>query len=299
MARTPRKPREIKCATESLAETIASQTVVRRVDPRQPDLFGVPFILPAKPTLQPRVPVGDRWQYEIKHDGYRAQCHVHEGRVRIYTKSGHDWAARMPGLVADLEALQVRSVAIHAALASKKAPDAILYAFDLLHLDGEDLRPRPLIERRTRLVEVLIGAGPSLHLSEHDTGTGPAMLKAACEMGLEGIVAKRTDAPYRSGYVETWIEVKCTKSESFAVTGYKAVRGGVRSLQVAHLVDGKLKPAGSVGSGLTQEIARALWTVLEANKPVVTDVEFRGWTPAGELRHAVFKGWHRASDTNA
>jgi bifunctional non-homologous end joining protein LigD len=120
------------------------------------------------------------------------------------------------------------------------------------------------------------------------------MLKAACEMGLEGIVAKRTDAPYRSSYVETWIRVKCTKTESFAVIGYEGVRGGIRSLKVAHLVDGTLKPAGSVGSGLTHETAWALWTALESGEPVVIDVEFRGWTPAGELRHAVFKGWHQA-----
>jgi bifunctional non-homologous end joining protein LigD len=132
-----------------------------------------------------------------------------------------------------------------------------------------------------------------IQLSEHDRGDGPAMLKAACEMGIEGIVAKRTDAPYRSGYVETWIKVKCTKTESFAVLGYEAVRGGIRSLKVAHLVDGALKPAGSVGSGLTHETARSLWSALEAGEPVVIDVEFRGWTPAGELRNAVFKGWHR------
>jgi bifunctional non-homologous end joining protein LigD len=165
MAGPTRKPREIKRAADPVTETITSPAVVRRVDPCQPDLFEVPLILPAKPTLRSRKPVGDRWQYEIKHDGCRAQCHVHEGRVRIYTKSGHDWASRMPGLVADLEALQIRSAvidgeacivgpdgttdffAIHAALAAKKAPDAILYAFDLLHLDGEDLRPLPLIER--------------------------------------------------------------------------------------------------------------------------------------------------------
>jgi bifunctional non-homologous end joining protein LigD len=310
MARAPRKPREIKRAIDQIVETIGSPAVIRRVDPRQPDLFEVAFTPPAKPTLAHKVPTGARWQYEIKHDGYRAQCHVHQGQVRIYTKSGHDWSTRMPGIVADLETLVPHSAvidgeacmvgadgktdffAIHAALASKSAPDAILYAFDLLYLDGEDLRVRPLIERRAMLAELLASAGPSIILSEHETENGQALLKAACDMGLEGIVAKQRDAPYRSGYVESWIKVKCTKTESFAVIGYEAVRGGVRSLRVAHLVDGALVPAGSVGSGLTHETARALWVALEAGRPVVIDVEFRGWTPAGELRHAVVKGWH-------
>jgi bifunctional non-homologous end joining protein LigD len=137
-----------------------------------------------------------------------AQCHVHDGWVRIYTKGGYDWAARMPGIVADLEMLPVRSAvldgeacivgedgvtdffAIHAALAAKSKPNAILYAFDLLHLDGEDLRARILVERRAMLAELLVSAGPSIHLSEHDTENGHALLKAACDMGLEGIVAK-------------------------------------------------------------------------------------------------------------
>jgi ATP-dependent DNA ligase len=92
--------------------------------------------------------------------------------------------------------------------------------------------------------------------------------------------------------VECWIKVMCPHTESFAVIGYEAVRGRVRSLHLARLVEGQLVPAGSIGSGLTEETSRALWQVLEAGQPVVADVEIRVSTPAGELRDGVLKGWH-------
>ena len=112
-------------------------------------------------------------------------------------------------------------------------------------------------------------------------------------MGLEGIVAKRRDAPYRSGYVDAWRKIKCTLTESFAVIGFDpAGSRGVASLKLARLQDGDLLPCGSVGSGISAEASRKLREVIEAGAHVVADVEFRGWTPAGELRHPVFKGWH-------
>jgi bifunctional non-homologous end joining protein LigD len=183
--------------------------------------------------------------------------------------------------------------ALHAAMARGAAPEAVLFAFDLLHLDGEDLRARPLAQRRALLAELLVGAGDHVHLSEHHVGEGPALLKAACDMGLEGIVAKRRDAPYGSGYVDSWRKVKCTTTEAFAVTGYDpAGRKGVRALKVSTLRGEELVPCGWVGSGLAGDTCQAIRSALDAGQHVVIDVEFRGWTPAGELRHAVFKGWH-------
>jgi bifunctional non-homologous end joining protein LigD len=119
------------------------------------------------------------------------------------------------------------------------------------------------------------------------------MLRHACELGIEGIVAKRKDAPYRSGYVDTWLKVKCTHIEAFAVIGCERVgRSGLRALQVATLKEGVLVPAGWFGAGLSDKACREVRAALDDGKPVVVDVEFRGWTPAGELRHAVVKGWH-------
>lgn len=311
MPKPPRKPREIQRGVDLASSSVSSRPLFRRQDKRQPDLFAPAFIEPCKPTLSDRVPAGDLWQYEIKHDGYRAQCHVHAGHVRIFTRRGHEWSDRMPGIRVALERLPVQSAildgeavivgpdgvsdffALHKALANQHAPEAILYAFDILHLDGEDLRPKQLVERRAMLAELLVGAYPALQISEHLLGDGAAMLKAACDIGLEGIVAKRRDAPYRSGTVETWRKIKCSKTEAFAVTGFEPRgRTGVASLKISTLKDGVLVRAGWVGSGLSERDSRAIRALLDRGEHVVVEVEFRGWTPAGELRHPVFKGWH-------
>jgi bifunctional non-homologous end joining protein LigD len=310
MASRPRLPRSIKRSSDYPDAKIASPPLVRRVDPRQADLFAPKFIKPCKPMLARRVPVGRVWQYEIKHDGYRAQVHLFEGQVRVFTKSGHDWTERMPGIVAALEQLEVASAvidgeavmedaagatdffALHAALARKSAPGAILYAFDLLELNGTDLRTRPLAERRATLAEILISAPAGVELSTHLDGDGEVMLEHACEMGLEGIVAKRKDAPYRSGESDAWRKIKCTQTESFAVIGCEPVgRADLRALRLARLKSGELVPCGWVGSGLDRKAARVIRAALDDGMPVVVDVEHRGWTPGGELRHPVFKGW--------
>jgi bifunctional non-homologous end joining protein LigD len=290
---------------------VSRAVVPKAVDLRQGELFAVPFAEPMKPKLATKPPEGSDWLYEIKHDGWRAQCHVFQDRPRIYTKKGLDVSASLPVISAELVALPVASVvldaeacmvredgttdffALHAAMDRKSAPDAVLYCFDILHLDGEDLRKLPLIERRAILAELLVDGGPHLELSDHYVGDPKPLLRAACDMGLEGIVAKRKDARYRSGYVETWLKVKCTQQESFAVTGYEAAgRKGVSSLKVATLKGEELVPCGWVGSGLAADTCSAIRAALDDGRQVVVDVEYRGWTPSGELRHAVFKGWH-------
>jgi bifunctional non-homologous end joining protein LigD len=311
MPKPPRRSRSISRSANTPADIAANAPISVKGDARQADLFVPAFVPPCKPTLSDRVPMGERWQYEIKHDGYRTQAHLHEGTVRLYTKSGLDWTERMPLIARAVASLTARSAvidgeavmldqqaisnffALHAALAAKRAPHAFLVAFDLLWLDGEDVRQRPLAERRAMLAETLVGAPDGLELSEHLVGDGSAILRAACDMGLEGIVAKRRDCPYRSGRSETWLKVKCTTTEPFAVIGFDAVgSGGVRSLRVARLSDGELTPAGWVGSGLTEAAARELRRILDAGEHVVVDVEYRGFSPAGELRHPVFKRYH-------
>jgi bifunctional non-homologous end joining protein LigD len=181
MARAPRKPREIKRATDQGVETVASPPIIRRLYPRQPDLFAAHFIEPCRPKLATKVPVGPLWQFQIKQDGYRVQCHVLDGQVRIYTKNGHDWTERFPGIVASVQDLPTRSAvidgeamiegegfvsdfwALHQAAMRRHAPDAFLYAFDLPHIDGEDLRPLPLSERQVRLERLPSHTGPGRH----------------------------------------------------------------------------------------------------------------------------------------
>jgi bifunctional non-homologous end joining protein LigD len=126
---------------------------------------------------------------------------------------------------------------------------------------------------------MLIGAPAGLELSTRLDGDGEVMLKHACAMGLEGLAAKRKDAPYRSGRSETWLKVKCTQTESFAVIAADRVgRSDLRALKLAALEDGALIPRGSVGSGLDGKACREILAPLDAGKPVVVDVEHHGMT---------------------
>lgn len=235
------------------------------------------WISRSSPVLRDRLPVGPHWRYEVKHDGYRVQAQAHAGEVRLFTKRGHDWTDRMPA-IRDAVAALGRDVvldgeaailgedgiadffALHAALARKSAPDAILFAFDLLWLDDQDLRARPLSDRQAHLSELVAGdLEYGLAAVEPIEGDAVEIMRAARSMGLEGVVAKRVDRPYRSGDREDWIKVRCTKLEAFAVIGFDpAGRRGVSSLRIARLVDEAFVPCGWAGSGIGEEMARGL-----------------------------------------
>ena len=267
------------------------------------------WIEPCIPTLVKTPPIGADWLHEIKHDGYRAISVIDRGKAKIFTRRGHDWSARMPNIKAALERLKVKSAvidgevimmnkdgvsdffALHLALARKSAPHAILMAFDVLELDGEDLRPRPLEERRAIVEKLVRKPGSWLQFSAAAEGEGLEIWRAACDVGLEGIVSKRRGSPYRSGKSTSWRKTVCTKRDHFAVTDAAPRSGPVRSLKLARLVEGKLTPCGWVGSGLTEANARKIRTALDAGQPIVAAVLYRGFTPAGELRHPSLKGW--------
>jgi bifunctional non-homologous end joining protein LigD len=174
------------------------------------------FIPPALPTLVAEAPGGDEWLHEVKHGGYRTIAVVEDGRARVFTRRGRNYTSRMPGIVEALGDLSCRSAVIdgeavifgedgvsdffklHAALARQHAPEAQLVAFDLLHLDGVDLRERPIEERRAKLAELVNSAGLPIQFSYEVEGDGPAVLRVAREHGLEGIVSKRAGSAYRS-----------------------------------------------------------------------------------------------------
>jgi bifunctional non-homologous end joining protein LigD len=186
------------------------------------------FIEPCLPTLARIVPDGPRWAYEIKHDGFRFICRRDGDRVRVYSRWGKDWSDKVPAIVDALTALPVKSATLdgegvvidqfgltdfeqlRSALAGRDGSRAVfLYAFDLLALDGEDMRPHPWQTRRATLAGLLRKAGRGIRLSEHLEATdGETVFQHACRMGLEGIVAKRVDQPYRSGRSPDWVKVK-------------------------------------------------------------------------------------------
>ena len=195
------------------------------------------FIEPqlASPVDQP--PEGKHWIHEIKHDGYRCQILVERGEARVFTRNGYDWSDRYPSIVRAAASLRCKSAIIDGeaivqdgngasdfeALSSamRRQPHSIiLYAFDLLHLDGKDLRQQTLLERRANLKQ-LVGAEDQsrIQFSDEFDGDGNALFKACAEKELEGIVSKHSLAPYRSGRSRTWLKTKCFTESTFVVVG--------------------------------------------------------------------------------
>jgi bifunctional non-homologous end joining protein LigD len=184
------------------------------------------FVPPCIPTRAPKPPSGPDWVHEILHDGYRLLVRRDGDLVRLFTRHGYDWADRYPaiaGTAAMLRLSRARSftldgeavvtgadgVAVFDALhRRRKVTDAMQRALDLLELNGEDLRPLPLRERKARLEKLLSRSRTGIVFNEHTDQDGPTVFQHACKMGLEGIVSKRLSAPYRSGPSRDWIKVK-------------------------------------------------------------------------------------------
>jgi ATP-dependent DNA ligase len=198
------------------------------------------WIRPQLTELVETAPDGDQWLHEIKYDGYRMHARLDRGAVKLLTRTGLDWTHKYPPIakaVAELDARQayldgelcgvgpdgVTSFNI-VQLASDRGNAAALvfFPFDLLYFDGEDFRPRPLIERKERLRTLLANATPCLHYSDHIVGQGPAFYEKACAMHVEGIVSKRTYAPYTPGNRGLWRKVKCLNRAEFVVVGWTA-----------------------------------------------------------------------------
>jgi len=188
------------------------------------------FVEPCQPSKVARPPTGRLWVHEIKHDGYRLMLRRDGLRVRCFTRNGHDWANRFPGIayaaskilassfLIDGEAVIARDDGtpdFHALRSQRRGHEAVLYVFDLIEHDGDDLRDLPLIERKRRLKKLLGRAKRrSIQFVEHLTGDGPTVFRHVCAMGLEGIVSKRTDAPYRSGPSKVWVKAKNPASDA-------------------------------------------------------------------------------------
>ena len=184
------------------------------------------FVEPCLPSKAEQPPSGPLWVHEIKHDGYRLMVRRDGSRVvRCFTRNGNDWTDRFPAIVETATQLRATSFLIdgeaviigddgtpdfRALRSQHRDHEAVLVAFDLLERDGEDLRDLPLIERKRRLGR-LIGKTKNrraIQYGEHLKGNGASVLDYACRLGLEGIVSKRVDAPYRSGPSKTWLKSK-------------------------------------------------------------------------------------------
>jgi bifunctional non-homologous end joining protein LigD len=187
------------------------------------------FIHPCRPTVAQKPPTGEGWVHEVKHDGYRIQIHAGNGRVRLYTINGVDWTERYPRVLEESRRIKLACV-IDAELVCADGDgradfdrlhsrcydeEAAACAFDLLRLDGDDLRRLPLSERKAKLRKVLRRAAEGIQYVEHAEGDGDAMYEAACKLELEGIVSKRLTAPYKSGTCKSWIKVRNPTSPAY------------------------------------------------------------------------------------
>lgn len=295
----------------------------------------VGFVEPQLATLAEKVPAGERWVHELKFDGYRIQVRARRGSVQLLSRSGLDWTARFRGLEATLKDLVAESAVLDGeavvldaqgrsqfqllqnALSEERTEAVVYYAFDLLELDGRDLRGEPLAERK-KLLKGLIDASPrsKLRYSEHVEAKGDQLFRLACETGLEGVISKLKDAPYRSGRSPDWLKVKCVHEQEFVVAGWTdpgGARAGFGALALGVREGGKLRYAGRVGTGFTTASLRELHgrlaelaaprCPLDSPPPgpeargvhwvrpkLVAEIAFTGWTKDGVLRHPSFKG---------
>ncbi len=290
---------------------------------------------PELATLVDEAPDGDDWVHEIKLDGYRLLVRIDGGEVTLLTRSGKDWTDKFPTLRAACEELALDSgiidgelvalddkgvsqfQALQGALSDGSDASLVYYAFDLLH-DGQDLREKPLLERKSRLRELLERHAASLEgrirFSAHVVGQGPAFFENAGKLGLEGTIAKRGSAPYRGGRGRDWLKIKTSKRQELVIVGYTSPAGSRQHLGALLLGvhEGKqLRYAGKVGTGFSAATLRDLHQRLKplaaeeppvVNPPrgadgrgahwvepkLVAEVVFTEVTSDGMLRHPRF-----------
>ena len=297
-------------------------------------------VSPQLATLSEEVPTGPEWIYEQKLDGYRALARLENGEVTIVSRNGKDWTGPFQRIADALSRVRAKSAVFdgeicHVAadgrtdfqglqndLSSKGGDRLVYYIFDLLFYDGVDLRAAPLLERKNALRTVLAGEGPPLRLSEHVTTDGAAFFAAASEHGLEGIVAKRGDKPYRAGRHGDWVKIKCQHRQELVIVGYTPPQGsrtGFGALLLGVYEGAKVVYVGKVGTGfsgssladLTRKLGRRevrksalaepprIKNVTWVKPDLVCEVRFTEWTRDGALRHPTFLGLREDKEATA
>lgn len=298
-------------------------------------------IAPQLATAADEPPRGAGWIHEIKFDGYRTLALIRDGKCRLITRGGLDWTGKYGDLGPAFGTLNCKEAAIDGEIC---APDAsghttfgapqqalsenagyrlVFYAFDLMHLDGWDLRKVPLAKRKALLQRLCGGeAKPpaGILVSDHVEGEGQPLYDKVSEMGLEGIVSKRADSAYVEGRSKTWIKVKAKLARDFVIVGYtpSAAAGGLGALALGEWVDGDLHYRGKVGTGFDQQTLKMLLKRLQplrdggvpleglGTKDVVwirpvlaASVHYSNLTSDGSIRHGVYHGLREPEVTAA
>ena len=308
-------------------------------NPRAPPIPGaIPGVPPATQapqlcSLVRKPPKGAGWFSEVKFDGYRFLAWKTSTGVRLVTRNGHDWADRLPVVARSIGALSASNIVLdgelvavrpdgassfpdlQAALSAGADHTLIFYAFDLLALDGWDLRACTLLDRKRLLRGVSDWTG-QLRFSDHHEGEAEKLHSEACRLGLEGIVCKQ-DTPYRAGRGGTWVKVKCLGREEMVVLGWTPPSGSRSGIGALHLgyfdPNGHLHYAGGVGTGFSDKVLmdwRARLEPLASSQPeellfsgdpldrqiqwvrpeLIVEVSYTAWSGAGRVRHPVYLG---------
>lgn len=335
-----------RASSTSTKKRVASQAVMKipaagaRKAPQED------WIDPQLATLVTASPEGNEWVHELKYDGYRILCRLKDGKARLLSRNGRDWTAKLPHIAAAIAELSAQSAWLDGEVVAlspdgrisfqvlQNAFDAhsdsnlIYYVFDLLYLNGYDLREVPLLERK-RLLSALLKDRPSssvIQYSDHISGRGDVAFAEACRSGMEGLIAKRADAPYLSGRNRNWVKVKCGQRQEFVIGGFTDPSGS-RSAFGALLLGvydakGRLQFSGRTGTGFTERSLKELHARLQkieqkqpafVNPPVgseargvhwvkptlVAEVAFAEWTNEGQLRQASFQGLREDKDARS
>lgn len=299
-------------------------------------LAAVPaFVAPCLALRQSEPPIGEAWVHEIKFDGYRMEARLEGGKVKLLTRNDLDWTRRFPRVAKAVATLAAETALLDgeivveredgttsfsdlvAELKAGNSDRMVYYVFDLLYLDGIDLRGSTLVDRKASLARLLSGRrNGAIRMSEHFATDGRQMLDKACALGLEGIICKRADKPYRSGRTGDWIKVTCHLTDEFVIGGYldsTAQKEAIGALALGRYEKQRLKYVGRVGTGFSRETAAELWRAAQRlrrqsspfadpldtaqrrgvtwlSPKLVAQIEYRALTGDGLLRHASFKG---------
>jgi len=295
------------------------------------------FTSPQLALLVDEVPPGDEWLHEQKFDGYRIEAVRSRAGVRLYTRRGNDWTDTFPTIEEAVAKLSAKPFVLDGEVAVVRAdgvtdfqglqqalktrsPNLVYFVFDLLELDGKDLRDQPLVARKTKLEKLLAKAPAIIKYSEHVIGRGQELFDAACKRGLEGIICKRADAPYTPGRGKTWLKVKCRRRQELVIGGFTEPEGsrtGLGALLVGYYDGKQLRYAGKVGTGFNAKSLNELFDELAplerktspftpqptrahtgprahwVEPKLVVEVQFGEWTQDGRLRHPSFEGVRR------
>ncbi|MCK1288579.1 non-homologous end-joining DNA ligase [Bradyrhizobium sp. 44] len=282
------------------------------------------FIEPALATSTDRAPSGERWVHEIKFDGYRVQVHLANEAVTVFTRRGHDWSNRFKKVAADAWHIKANSAIVDGEIVvpavdgttdflvlqnelKGTSTKIVLVAFDLLYLNGRDLRKLPLDQRKAALKKIL--AGSNIQFSESFEIDGGEMFAHACKIGLEGVVSKVRDSVYASGRGNNWVKKTCAQRETLTIAGFALDDGKWDGMYLGRRKGNELIYAGKVDHGFDKTSAAELRNRLEPLKrktqpytsriahkgiwvepKLLAEIEYRAKSAEGKVRHPFFKG---------